>query len=282
MNSPLIILVRPQMGENIGAVARAMSNFGLSELRLVAPRDGWPNPRAKKTASGAESLIKEAKLYPDFASATADIQIAYATTARPRDMEKRVVTPEEAMREIVKECGDVEICSNGDEIASPHPKIALVFGPERTGLENEEIAWCDTLITIPTARNASLNLAQSAVILGYEWWKACHPERSAKRAVKGSQAAAQDPSASFHSAQDDSALAAKSDWQGLFAQLESYLDEVNYYRVADKKTVMWQNVRNMLLRGAWSEQEVRTFRGLLRALWERRTKNTPPGINEVN
>ncbi len=245
-NLPVIILVRPQMGENIGSVARAMSNFGLHELRLVAPRDGWPNRRAKKTASGAEPLLKAAKLYPDVASAMADVHLAYATTARPRDMEKRVIEPAEAMREI-----KVHSASG--------TRVALVFGPERTGLDNEDITWCDTLITIPTAENASLNLAQSAVIVGYEWLRQQNVTTVA-RTLPG--------------------IAPKEDWHGLFTQLEAYLDQVNYYRVADKKTVMWQNLRNMLLRGQFSAQEVRSFRGMLRALWERRAKNSKEVISE--
>ncbi len=235
-NSPVVLLVRPQLGENIGAVARAMSNFGLSDLRIAAPRDGWPNKRAEETASGGESIVKAAKIFPNFTSAMHDIQLAFATTARPRDMEKRVVTPDAAVKEITQNDG----------------KIALVFGPERTGLENEEIAWCDTLVTIPTApENSSLNIAQSAVVLFYEWWK---------------QSQTPNVTRSLPS------IAPKEDWQGLFQQLEEYLDEVNYYRVADKKIIMWQNLQNMLLRGQWSGQEVRTFRGMLRSIWERERK----------
>jgi tRNA/rRNA methyltransferase len=230
------------MGENIGAVARAMSNFGLTELRLVAPRDGWPNVAAEKTASGAEDLIANAKVFDDFSSAVADVQLAYATTARPRDMEKRVVTPSEAMAEIVQ---------------GPQ-RVAFVFGPERTGLENEEITLCDTLITIPTAANKSLNLGQSAVILGYEYWQAKNAGLGIKEPAK------EDP------------LASMQDWNGLFAQLESYLDEVNYYRVPDKKTIMWQNLRTMFLRARFSDQEVRTLRGMLRSIWERRVRNSEP------
>lgn len=273
MPAPIIILVRPQLGENIGAAARAMANFGLSELRLVAPRDGWPNKRARETSSGAESIIDSAKVFPDFSAAVADIQRAYATTARPRDMEKRVVTPDIAVREmgqLLKGCGDVEKWRGAENkespspplSTSPHLKIALVFGPERTGLENEEIGWCDTLITIPTSpEHSSLNLAQSLVVVGYEWWKhaGAAPDPSA---VPGNDILRPLPE-----------VAPKVDWQGLFEQLESYLDETNYYRVEDKKPLMWQNLKNMLLRGQWSAQEIRSFRGMLRAIWERRVKN---------
>ncbi len=255
MKLPIIILVRPQLGENIGAVGRAMANFGLSELRIVAPRDGWPNTKALEMASDGKSIVEAARIFPDLVSAMHDIQIAYATTARPRDMEKRVVTPEVAMAEI-------------DADAT---RYAFVFGPERTGLENEEIVMCDTLITIPTdPKKSSLNLGQSAVVVLYEWFT-CHPERAGGESKDLRHGKVIDPSTSSlrDSAQDDK-LATKKDWQGLFDQLESCLDEVNYYRTAHKKPVMWQNMKNMLLRGAWNEQEVRTFRGMLRILWEGR------------
>lgn len=226
------------MGENIGAVARAMNNFGLEELRIVAPRDGWPNPKATEMAAGAESIISNAKIYDNFANAMADIHTAYATTARPRDMNKRVTSVETAMKEI-------------SASLSPTIKIALVFGPERTGIENEEINLCDTIITIPTSeQNRSLNLAQSSVIIGYEWMKT-----SLESGVL--------------SLEKNEPPAAKSDMFGLFDQLEEYLDKSEYFRTTNKKPIMWQNLKNMLLRGKWSEQEVRSFRGMLRSLWER-------------
>ena len=238
MPKPSIILIRPQMGENIGAVARAMSNFGLKELRIVAPRDGWPNPKAVEMAAGAESIIHAAAIYPDFKAAMHDIQLAYATTARPRDMEKRVVEPKVAMEEI-KNHSDNEI------------KIALVFGPERSGIANEEITLCDTIITSPTSEeNRSLNIAQSAVIIGYEWF------------------CAQPHTANIQ--QDLPEIAPQEEWHGLFGQLEAYLDAADYFRVLHKKPIMWQNLQNMLLRSRLSAQEVRTFRGMFRSLWERR------------
>lgn len=236
-NSPVVILVRPQMGENIGAVARAMSNFGLRELRLVAPRDGWPNPKATEMAAGAEAIINSAQTYPDFSSALADIQIMYATTARRRDMEKPIVTPDVA-------------CVEMKQHITSGIKVALVFGPERTGLENDEVMRAHTLITIPTApENSSLNIAQSMVILGYEWFKTTAPEI----------AQAITPPAPY------------AEMEGLFGQLESYLDEVNYFRIPDKKPTMWQNLQTMLLRGQFNSQEVRTLRGMLRSIWEKRT-----------
>ncbi|MDE3016974.1 MAG: RNA methyltransferase [Pseudomonadota bacterium] len=219
---PAVILVRPQMGENIGAAARAMSNFGLSELRLVAPRDGWPNRRALEMAAGGGGIIEAAKSFPDFASATADIQRAYATTARPRDMNKRVLTPEAATGEIVQ-----YLLPHLLPPPNPFPqgegeiKIALVFGPERTGLENEEINWCDTLVTIPTApENSSLNLAQSVVVMGYEWF----------RQVSGSriQDSGENHLLPESRIPNPESLATKEDWGGLFDQLSEYLDDINY------------------------------------------------------
>ena len=270
-NLPVVILVRPQMGENIGAVARAMSNFGLKELRLAAPRDGWPNPKALEMAAGAENIIKTAQVYPDFKAAMADIQLAYATTARTRDMEKRVVEPAAAMQEIrqfLSSPSPLEGEGRGEGNSSPsnmlhHPplpsplpqgerglKAALVFGPERSGLENDEVTWCNVLITIPTApENSSLNIAQSAVILGYEWFKQQEHKIIARELAE---------------------TAPREDWQGLFGQLEGYLDQVEYFRVPQKKPVMWQNLQNMLLRAQLSSQEIRTLRGMFRSLWERR------------
>jgi tRNA/rRNA methyltransferase len=236
-NTPIVLLVRPQLGDNIGAVARAMSNFGLSELRLVAPRGGWPNAKALEVASGAAYIIEAAKCFPSFAAATADIQLLYATTARPRDMEKRVVEPAAAMGEI-------------HERIDAGSRVAIVFGPERTGLENEDITLCDTIITIPTGENPSLNIAQSSVIVAYEWLR---QKQSRKQVVRDLPEPAQ-----------------REEWQGLFSQLEEYLDVSDYFRGSHKKTVMWQNLQNMILRGGYTDQEVRTMRGVLRALWERR------------
>ncbi|NBO19271.1 MAG: RNA methyltransferase [Proteobacteria bacterium] len=237
MSAPVVILVRPQLGENIGAVARAMSNFGLSELRLVSPRDGWPNKKAAEMAAGAAHIIEGVNVFKTFADSLAGIQHSYATTARPRDMEKTVLEPPAAMAQLVQQ--------RADGWAS-----ALVFGPERTGLENDEVSLCDTLITIPTSpQNSSLNLAQASVIVGYEWWKA----------QGGTVDARQLPPP-----------APREEMMGLLGQLEEYLDTVDYYRVADKKPVMWQNVQTMMLRGQWSSQEVRSMRGLLRAIWEKR------------
>ena len=235
--APVIILIRPQMGENIGAVARAMSNFGFRHLRLVAPRDGWPNPKALEMAAGASYIIESAEIFEDMASACADVKWIYGTTARTRQMEKEWVTPKHAMESMY-----------GNQQSGM--RAALVFGPERSGLENEDLNRCDTLITIPTApENSSLNIAQSTVILGYEWWLANTQPPAVLRNI--------------------SETAPRGEWEGMFDQLEGYLDASDYFRADEKKPLMWQHLRNMLQRSMMSSQELRTFRGMLRSLWEK-------------
>lgn len=261
---PAIVLVRPQMGENIGAAARAMSNFGLSDLRLVAPRDGWPNDAARRVAAGGEAIVDAAILYPDTASALSDIQIAFATTARSRDMDKRVVTPKQAVEEIMREVNRPSESSArpmefSGENSGGNVKTAFIFGPERTGLENEDIALADAFLTIPTIpEHYSLNIAQSVVVLAYEWFS--RTQQGVKN-VEGLRA-----------------IATKDEYQSLFQQLESYLDEANFFRVEEKKPVMWNNTRTMLIRGGFSSQEIRTLRGIFRILWEGRN----PRKNQEN
>lgn len=240
MKSPVVVLIRPQMGENIGAVARAMANFGLRELRLVAPRDGWPNAAAEAMAAGAGDILVNAKLYDDVPAALADVTRAYATTARPRELEKRVVMPEIAVGEML---------STTNHQPSTE-RFALVFGPERTGITNEDLSWCDTIITIPTSADySSLNLAQSVVVVGYEWFK--------QQGVASGQRSEEDSSAPLEQ------------YDQLFRRLEGYLEAADFFKVAEKKTGMWLNIKTMLLRGRFTEQEIRTMHGILRALAEK-------------
>ncbi|MRX50454.1 RNA methyltransferase [Paracoccus sp. S-4012] len=161
---PVVILVRPQMGENIGAAARAMLNFGLDELRLVAPRDGWPNPKAVAMASGAAGrVLDRARVFPTLAEAMEGVQRAYATTARGREMTKPVLTPAAAMAE-----------ARG--VAAQGARVALIFGPERAGLENEDVARASAIVTVPVNPDfPSLNLAQAVLLLGYEWAREALP-----------------------------------------------------------------------------------------------------------
>jgi tRNA/rRNA methyltransferase len=235
-----VILVEPQMAENIGMAARAMANFGLSELRLVKPRDGWPTggglPKgAHAAASGAVFILEQAKLYPDARAAIADLNLVYATTARGRGMMKDVLTPSEAMPRAAARIGA------GD-------RTGILFGRERTGLENEEVSLADAIITFPVnPRFASLNLAQSVLLVGYEWFRAAHGD------------------AAPFAIEDTSQPARREDMLALFDYLEDELDAAGFFP-PDKREVMARNLRDIILRRALSEQEVRTLRGAASAL----------------
>ncbi len=241
MKPPAIILVRPQLGENIGAVARAMHNFGLTDLRLVAPKNGWPNPRAIDMAASGISIVEKAKVYKSVAEAMHGIRYALATSARGRDMVKPVLEPCEAARVL--------------HAQAKQGRTAILFGPERTGLENEDVILAEALVTIPTSpENPSLNLSQAAVVLAYEWFRA--QESGIRDQNKPNPA--------------PGPLAPKQTLQGLFDQLEEYLEAVNHFRTRDKKKLMWQNLRSIFMRAHLNEQEVRTLRGVIRALYLRR------------
>jgi tRNA/rRNA methyltransferase len=236
-NLPVFILVRPQMGENIGAVARAMGNFCISEMRIVAPRDGWPNESALATASGAFDHINPPRVYDDLASALADIQYAYGTTARERDLAKPVLLPATA----------AEDSARRSLAAQPSIKTAFVFGPERTGLENDDIALCHALVRVPTnPAFSSLNLGQCALLMAYE----------AARAF-GSGAA---PVANPH------IPAAMEEFETLWKRLETALDEAGFFTEDNLKPKVVRNIKTMMLRGEPSSQELRTYHGILSAL----------------
>lgn len=232
--TPVVILCEPQMGENIGMAARAMANFGLTELRLVAPRDGWPNPAATATAAGAVHVLENATVYADTRAAIADLTLVYATTARERGQMKRVVSPVEAVAEMRP-----ALAGGG--------RAGILFGREREGLWNEEIALADAIMTFPVdPAFPSLNLAQAVLLVGYEWFKAASagalPFQDLERTP-----APREMVVSFF------------DW------LENELDEVGFYP-PEKRTTMARNMRDMFLRRELTEQEVRTFRGMASAL----------------
>lgn len=252
MSPPSIILVRPQMGENIGAAARAMSNFGLTDLRLVAPRDGWPNPAANSMASGADDIIANARVFSTFADSIADCQYLLATTARPRDMVKPVYTPNAATHSL-----------------HPYSSSAIIFGPERSGLENAEIALADGIIEIPTADKASLNLAQAVVVIAYAW--RCYPESQNVTAQQHIPTDNLALSSSSSAMQDQRIIPApRAELEGLMEQLETYLDTTHYWREVHKKPIMWRNIQTMLVRMQPTPQEVQSLRGLFRRLFEYR------------
>ncbi len=231
MSVPVIILVRPQLGENIGKTARAMLNFGLGELRLVTPRDGWPNPAAGPAASGADIVLDRAQLFDSIAGATADCSHVYATSVRRRGVIKPVVTPAEAAARIRNEAG----------------RSAILFGPERAGLENEDVAIARTLITVPVNPEfGSLNLAQAVILIAYEWSKG--------------EALSQPPKVKS----DPPAPQAELD--GMISQLEALLEHSGYFYPPDRAHIDRQSLRGILTKPGWSAQEIRTLRGVWRSL----------------
>ena len=232
---PAIILVRPQLGENIGTAARAMMNCGLDDLRLVAPRDGWPSAKAVAAASGADRVLEKARLYPDVPSAIAGLVRLYASTARERMMVKRAVTPRLAAAEMRAYLAAGEPCG-------------VLFGPERTGLLNDEMALADTVLTVPLNPGfSSLNLAQAVLVVGYEWFTAL-ADPAAERMHLGR-----------------SRPAKKAELLSFFGHLEEALDESGFLRSEDKRPSMMRNLKNLFQRAQCTEQELRTLHGVLTA-----------------
>ncbi len=229
--SPAIILVRPQLGENIGKAARAMLNFGLTDLRLVAPRDGWPNPDAGPAASGADIVLERARLFADVAAASADCTRVYATTVRRRDLIKPVLTPAEAARAVRSEPG----------------QAPFLFGPERSGLETDDVAIAHAIVTVPVnPAFGSLNLAQAVILLAYEWSKG--------------EVLAQPPAIEL------APPAPQAELDGLIEQLDAMLVEAGFFFPPDRAPTVRRTLRSLLTKPGWNAQEVRTLRGVLSAL----------------
>jgi tRNA/rRNA methyltransferase len=244
---PAIILVYPQLGENIGMVARAMANFGLSELRLVSPRDGWPSEKARSAASRADHVIDAAKVYDTLPEALADLNFVYATTARDRYGYKPVRSPLVA----------AETLRNRFNIGEA---TGILFGRERTGLTNEEVALADEIVTFPVnPAFASLNLAQAVLLMSYEWLKTSMESRE----QTSFQALPQNP-------------ATKDQLQGLFDHVEEALDARGYFRPAAKKPKLVDNLRTVLTRPGFTESEIRLVRGIISSL-DRFTREAPRG-----
>jgi tRNA/rRNA methyltransferase len=240
---PAIILVRPQLAVNIGMCARAMVNFGLSDLRLVNPREGWPRTGALRkgayaAAAGAVHLLENAKLYDSVEAAVADLNCVFATTARERGQAKRILMPAEAMPDVAARTAAGE-------------RHGVLFGPERTGLDNDEIAIADAVITFPVnPAYASLNLAQAVLLVGYEWMRASHGTHVPFALPERSPPAPREMILSF------------------FEYLEGELDRAGFFRPAGKLPVMRRNLRNIFHRMQLTEQDVRTLRGMFVRLVE--------------
>ena len=232
--NPVIVLVRPQLGENIGKAARAMLNFGLTELRIVTPRDGWPNPSAGPAAAGADIVLEQATIHASLADAVHDCAHIYATTVRKRGVTKPVLTPEQAAEQIHTQPG----------------RAALVFGPERSGLESDDVALARAIITVPiNPQFGSLNLAQAVILCAYEWSKG--------------QALAQPP------LEDILPPAPQIELDGMIGQLEAMLEPLEYFEPRDKAEVTRRTLRAMLTKPGWNHFELRTFRGVLTTLRRR-------------
>ena len=245
--TPAVILMEPQLADNIGMVARAMANFGLDELRLVAPRDGWPNEKARIAASGANYVIDDGRAYATLGEATGDLHWVAATTARQRDLRKPVLTPLEAVAEMRARIGRGERCG-------------ILFGRERNGLETDEVAGADAIVMIPVnSRFASLNLAQSVLILAYDWM------RTSGAATLGRVTTYETPQAAGLDL-GDTRPANKAELEGFFAHIEEELDRLGFFNPAHKRQTMVRNLRSMFTRMAATEQEVRTLRGIVAAL----------------
>ena len=245
---PIVILVEPQLGENIGAAARAMANFGLSQLRVVNPRQGWPNDKARMMATGAGRVLDAALLYPTLAAALADCNFVLATTARAHDQAKPVVGPAQAATLMAPR---IEAGEN----------VALLFGRERNGLENDEVALADAIVTLPVnPAFASLNLAQAVVIVAYEWFKL---------AGAGTLPFAMP---------EKSAPAPKQQLLAFFETVERELEKVEFFRPPDKRETMQINLRNIFTRMQPTQQDIQTLHGVIMAIAEGRKGPARGGV----
>lgn len=243
--APVVVLVRPQMGENIGAAARAMKNFGLAEMRLVAPRDGWPNDKAVAMSSRADDILSAATLFDDTEAAVADLHALYATTARRRDMVKPALTPRQAAAEMRARIAAGE-------------RVGVLFGAEKAGLDNDDVTLARAIIQVPTnPAFGSINLAQAVLLLGYEWFQTA--DEAAASLAPGDTPASQAERAFF------------------FSRLEAELDRQGFLKPPEKRPNMVRNIRNIFARADLSDQEVRTLHGVVSALIRRDDATTGNG-----
>ena len=235
-NAPVVILVRPQLADNIGAVARAMANGGLFHLRLVAPRDGWPQEKAWRNASGADRILDALTLHETVADAVADLHHVFATCPRPRHIVKPVLTARGAAAEL-------------REICARDLRAGLLFGPERAGLDNDDMAQADALVRYPlNPAFMSLNLAQAVMVLAYEWWTAA--EATVPRALMTNEAR----------------VATKGELENFLGHLTAELDACGFLRNLPKRPGMVRNIRHLFQRGEVTEQELRTLHGIVTEL----------------
>jgi tRNA/rRNA methyltransferase len=236
LGGPRVVLIEPQLSENVGAVARAMLNCGLDRMSLVNPREGWPNAKAEPMAAGATEVLDGVQVFATAEDAVADITALYATTARPRELTARVLTPREA-------AADMRAAqARGEE-------VGLLFGPERSGLTNDHVALADRIISVPlNPAYASLNLAQAVLLVAYEWFTAGDETPPDTLAISGTR------------------IAEKGELLDLFERLETELDAGGFFRSPDLRPTVMRNLRSMFQRARMTDQEVRTFHGIISAL----------------
>src|ERR1700709_2057370 len=248
LEGPVVILVEPQLGENIGMAARAMGNFGLARVRIVNPRGGWPNVHARRAASGADHILDQVELFDSVEEALADCTVLFAPTARPQNQAKPVIGPQQAAQEIVR-----EIAAAG--------QVGLLFGRERAGLLNEEVALSDFIITFPVnPAFASLNLAQAVLLMGYEWFKLATADALPFAMPERSERASQ------------------HQMQAFFDNLVRELDRVEFLRPAEKRETMLVNLRNIFSRMEPSKQDMHTLHGVVMAIAEGRKGPAKGGV----
>ncbi|WP_029040856.1 RNA methyltransferase [Cucumibacter marinus] len=241
---PIIILCEPQLGENIGMVARAMANFGLWDLRLVNPREGWPSEKAVATAAKANHIIERVAVFDTIEEAVADLNLILSTTARSRDMFKPVIGPDEAVRQAQPQIADGR-------------KVGILFGRERWGLNNAEVALSDFIVTLPVEPAfASLNIAQAVLVLAYEWRRLATADALPFEGDLGTPAK-------------------REEVIGLVGHIEEALDRAEFFSVPDKKPTFLNNLTSMFSRARFNDQEVRTLRGVIAALDRRHLRPNP-------
>ena len=244
---PLVVLVEPQLGENIGAAARVMANFGLARLRLVKPRQEWPNPKAHMMAAGADRVLDQAMLFDSVDAAIADCSFVLATTARAHDQAKPVVSPAQAAQAMAPQVAAGE-------------NVAILFGRERNGLENAEVALADCIVTFPiNPAFASLNLAQAVALVAYEWFK-------------------RDTEALPFAMPEKSPAAPKQQMLAFFANIERELEKVEFFRPAEKRETMVINLRNIFTRMQPTQQDIQTLHGVIMAIVEGRKGSARGGV----
>ena len=230
-NKPVIVLVRPQLGQNIGKAARAMLNFGLTEMRLVAPRDGWPNPDAGPSASGADQVLAQARVYDSVDQAVSDCSLVFASTVRRRDLVMPVVGPNEM----------------ADQIIALPERSAILFGPERSGLETEDVALSNAIVTVPiNPEFGSLNLAQAVILLAYEWSRRSDLVQPTIKELEPP--------------------APHGELEGLIGQLDRELETKGYFHPPSRTQATKNTLRTIFTKTGWSSREVKAVRGVIRAL----------------